>query len=89
MPKIVRGEVRLNLTEIFAVFLREKFFEGSWEKQLEWMKENGSLQQKNEDIPLILALRDFELMHNINLRDFLPLDWRNFEPPKELAKILK
>ncbi|MDI6856656.1 MAG: hypothetical protein QMD21_07750 [Candidatus Thermoplasmatota archaeon] len=80
MAKLVGNEVRLSLIEIFAVFLRDKFFEGSWDNQLEWISKYGTEQQRSEDIPLILGLRDFEKMHNLNLRNFMPLEWLSFEP---------
>ncbi|MEW6069256.1 MAG: hypothetical protein AB1485_01435 [Candidatus Thermoplasmatota archaeon] len=89
MPRVIGNEVRLSLIEIFAVFLRDNFFEGSWDKQVEWLSKYGSEQQKSEDIPLILGLKDFELMHNLNLRNFLPLDWLNFKPSKEILANFK
>jgi hypothetical protein len=86
MPKLIGNEVRLSLIEMFAVFLRDKFFEGSFDKQLDWTLKYGTEQQRSEDIPLILGLKDFELMHNLNLRNFLPLEWLSLDLSKELPK---
>lgn len=84
MPKLINGEVRMDFVEMFAVFMRKKVFEDSWEKQLEWLKNFGTQTQKQDDIPLVLGLKKFEEENHINLFDFLTAEWKNFEPPEKI-----
>ncbi len=89
MPQLVKDKVNMDSAEILAVFINKKFFEGSWDKHIEWTKKYGSQIQRKEDIPLLEELKKFEKTHNLHLFDYLPADWKNTEPPKWLMKRMK
>ena len=46
--------------ETMAWFENEARFGGDWDKHIAWVRENGSEEQKQEDIPLLEELRDKE-----------------------------
>lgn len=84
MPKLVNGEVRMDFVEMFAVFMRKRVFDDSWEKHLEWLNKFGTPMQKQDDIPLVLGLKKFEEENHINLFDFLTAEWKNFQLPEKI-----
>jgi hypothetical protein len=88
MPKIINGEIKLELAELFAVFLRTKIFY-SWKNQLEYIEKFGTETQKREDIPIIQALKNFENEHTLDLCDFLPAECQKFELSKEQKALFK
>ncbi|TEU17160.1 MAG: hypothetical protein E3J21_09095 [Anaerolineales bacterium] len=57
--------------DVIAVMLRDTRFEGSWEKNLEWMTLCGSGEQQRLDGTRIRQLAAFEEAYGVNLADLL------------------
>lgn len=89
MPKLVKDKVDMDIAEMLAVFVNEKFFEGSWDKHIETTEKYGSQIQREEDIPLLETLKKFEKTHNLALFEQLPDDWMEEEIPKWLRERMR
>lgn len=52
---------RIGLTvETLAWFENEARFAGDWDRHIAWVRENGSEEQKEEDIPMLEELKEKE-----------------------------
>lgn len=60
--------LKLGGAEYIAIQIRDKLFNGSWEKMLEWIRKEGSNEQK-KDILMIKKLINYEKRYDINLND--------------------
>ena len=57
--------------DVIAVMIRDIQFEGSWEKNLNWLALHGSEEQRRADGARIRQLAAFEEAYGINLADLL------------------
>lgn len=57
--------------DVIAVMIRDVQFEGSWEKNLDWMALHGSEEQRRIDGARIRQLAAFEETYGVNLADLL------------------
>ncbi|MDI6737702.1 MAG: hypothetical protein QME12_04270 [Nanoarchaeota archaeon] len=46
--------------ESFSWLENESWFGGDWDRHIAWVKQNGSEEQKREDIPLLEKMREKE-----------------------------
>ena len=63
--------LKLGTPEQLCVLLRDKQFGGSWSTMLEWIRTDGSAQQRAEDIPRIHRLMAYEQRYGVRLKDTL------------------
>jgi len=68
--------LKLGTAEQLCVLLRDKQFEGSWDKMLAWVRTEGSTKQRSEDIPRIHRLMKYEKKYGITLKDTLTEELR-------------
>lgn len=68
--------LKLGTAEQLCVLLRDKQFEGSWDKMLQWIRTGGSTKQRSEDIPRIHRLMKYEKKYGITLKDTLTEELR-------------
>ena len=61
----------LGTAEKLCVLLRDKQFDGSWDKMLQWIRTEGSHKQRSEDIPRIHRLMRYEKKNGVRLEDTL------------------
>jgi len=66
-PETCDIRVRHNI----AVMLRDTLFDGDWEKKIAWTKNQGSSQQRTDDLPFSRTLQEFEQRYGVNLTDLL------------------
>ena len=57
--------------DVIAVMIRDIQFEGSWEKNLNWLARHGSEEQRRLDGARIRQLAAFEEAYGVNLSDLL------------------
>jgi hypothetical protein len=57
--------------DVIAVMIRDIRFEGSWEKNLNWLARHGSEEQRRVDGARIRQLATFEEAYGVNLADLL------------------
>ena len=57
--------------DVIAVMVRDKQFEGSWEKNLDWLALHGSEEQRRTSAARIRQLAAFEEAYGINVADLL------------------
>jgi len=57
--------------DVIAVMIRDTRFEGSWEKNLDWLARHGSEEQRRLDSARIRQLAAFEETYGVNLADLL------------------
>ena len=68
--------LKLGFAEQTCVMLRDKQFEGSWDKMLQWIRTDGSHKQRSEDIPRIHRLMRYEKKYGVTLKDTLTEELR-------------
>ena len=66
-PETCDVRVRLNI----SVMLRDTLFDGDWEKKIAWTENQGSPQQRTDDLPFSRSLQEFERRYGVNLTDLL------------------
>jgi hypothetical protein len=57
--------------DVVAVMIRDTRFEGSWEKNLDWLAQHGSEEQRRLDSARIRQLAAFEETYGVNLAELL------------------
>jgi len=57
--------------DVIAVMMRDTRFEGSWEKNLNWLAQHGSEEQRRISAARICQLAAFEETYGVNLADLL------------------
>jgi hypothetical protein len=57
--------------DVIAVMIRDTRFEGSWEKNLNWLARHGSEEQRRTSAARIRQLAAFEEAYGVNLADLL------------------